>query len=782
MNLETLLANISCYVGDAIIVTDTAWQEGGPHILYVNEGFTRLTGYESEDVMGKSPRLMHGPDTDSSLTARIQRSLEKGQSITIEQLHYTKKKHRFWVEANISPVLNDAGECIYYLAIEKDITDRKVMQEATEQQRMQFLFSETRSRAIMNSIVDAIITVNSEGIIERFSPSAERLFGCEASDREGMPVFSLFVAPGDSELQAILAAKMLNQHDTGNLSTHSLMAKRGNGEEFAAEITCSVMQLGQEKLMVCAVRDVTQIRRAVEEMRHARDVAEAASRAKSEFLANMSHELRTPMNGILGLSAIIKETVLDLEQRECVEALSGSAASLLTILNDILDFSKIEAGEMKLVAQTFSIHDMLHHVRDFMAPLASQKGLSLEFMQAEDAREYLLGDVHRIQQILLNLVGNAIKFTEKGYVHVRSSGAREGDEIMLRIEVQDSGIGISEEQCQRIFQKFTQADGSDTRRYGGTGLGLAISQQLVSLMGGEMGVDSTPGVGSCFWITLRLPLVESCVWQPREEDFAPAVISENEAGNARVLIVEDHAINHMLLSKLLTKMGFHHIDRVEHGGQAVQACYRAQYDLILMDCQMPIMDGYEATRRIRMQELHQGRRTPIVAMTANAMQGDQEKCLDAGMDDYLSKPIDLVMLKRVLTRWLQVTPAMTPDMHEAAGINPHLPVDMHHLRMFTDGNLAEEKTLFGIFMSNADETVSRLQESLHKQDSESWRKAAHRLKGASGNLGAGTLSDLCAQAEKASGFNAEIWSGYMQAIDAELNRVRSFIHQQGGCD
>jgi len=783
MKLETLLANIANYTSDAIVITDADWQQpGGPKIVYVNDTFTALTGYRREEVMGHSPKMLQGPETDREASARIARALAQQQPVVAELLNYTKRKHTYWVEISITPVFNEQGQCVYFLSIEKDVTERRVMQSATEQQSMQFLFSEMRAHAILNSIADGIVTVNASGEIERFSPSAERLFGRESAEVEGTAITSLFTAPGNAEMEAILIAKMHNTYDTGNLTTHNLTGLRADGETFYAEITCSIILLGTEKLMVCAVRDVTQIRTAIEDMRRARDVAEAANRAKSEFLANMSHELRTPMNGILGLSSLIKETVLDAEQRECVEALSGSASSLLTILNDILDFSKIEAGEMQLMAQPFSLHDMLHHVRDFMAPMASQKGLALEFMREEDFPEYLVGDVHRLQQILVNLVGNALKFTDAGYVHVRSAGHVEADQYHLRIEVQDSGIGIPKEQCGRIFAKFTQADGSDTRRYGGTGLGLAISKQLVSLMQGDIGVESVEGVGSCFWFSLTLPIGESRIWQAEEQDVQPSVVRPGDAGAARVLIVEDHAINHMLLGKLLKKMGFTDVDRVEHGGQAVQACHRVKYDLILMDCQMPIMDGYEATRHIRSAEAHTGSRTPIVAMTANAMQGDQEKCMEAGMDDYLSKPIDIVMLKRVLARWLNVVPALAlqPDMPSEQ--NGNAPVNLAHLRIFTDGDVAEEKTLFGIFMRNADEILLRLQESLNKHDSESWRKASHRLKGASGNLGANALSDLCSEAEKASIHTSEVWAEYMTAIAAELTRVRAFIHQQGGCD
>lgn len=784
MQLQTLLANIANYTSDAIVITDADWQQqGGPKIVYVNDAYTALTGFRREEVIGQSPRMLQGPETDRETTQRISRALQQHQPIVAELLNYTKKKHKYWVEISLAPVFNDAGECVYYLAIEKDITERRVMQEATEKQSMEFLFSETRARAILNSIVDGIITVDGKGCIERFSPSAERLFGMDGYEAEGREVASLFLSPGDAEMQAILAAKMQHPHDAGTLSTHTLMAKRADGSQFHAEISCSTMLLGADKLLVCAVRDVTQIRQAVEEMRHARDVAEAASRAKSEFLANMSHELRTPMNGILGLSAILKDTVLDTEQRECVEALSGSASSLLTILNDILDFSKIEAGELRIEPKPFSLHDMMHHVRDFMAPMASQKGITLEFMQSPDCVEYLKGDVHRLQQILVNLVGNAIKFTEKGYVHVRSHCVREeaGDDVRLRIEVQDTGIGIPQEHQASIFNKFTQADGSNTRRYGGTGLGLAICSQLTTLMGGTIGLQSATGIGSCFFIEVPLEISQSHGFESRDDGNNALSVMVTDATQAHVLIVEDHAINTMLLTKLLRKMGFTQIDRAEHGAQAVQMCHATRYDLILMDCQMPILDGYEATKRIRLNELHQGHRTPIVAMTANAMQGDQQKCLEAGMDDYLSKPIDLSMLKRVLARWLHVATGVmvVPDALAHAG---DMAIDLTHLRMFTDGDAEEEKTLYGIFMRNADESITRMEESLSKHDSESWRKAAHRLKGASGNLGAKSLYELCAEAEKASAHPQDAWAGYMQAISQELARVREFIHQQGGCD
>ncbi len=510
---------------------------------------------------------------------------------------------------------------------------------------------------------------------------------------------------------------------------------------------------------------VRQQDRAVRELR-------LASEAKSQFLAAMSHEIRTPLNGVLGMAQLLLETNQTRRQRELAETIRSSGVTLLTLLNEILDLSRIEAGRVEIAQVDFDLRELLGELERIVTGSAQEKGLTLSFSVAAELPEALKGDPDHLHQVLLNLVSNAIKFTDRGGVEVRAQArSRQGPDgiLMVRFEVTDTGIGIPPEDVEHIFERFSQVDQSFARRHGGAGLGLAIAKGLAETMDGEIGLESRPGEGSCFWLSLPLllgdplaarspkPAAEASPEPPTipllPEREAPAAAQvEGASAAARILLVEDNPVNQSVAVGMLEALG-HRVDVANDGREGLHAAGLGGHDLILMDCQMPVMDGLETTREIR--RLEQSRpepvHVPVIALTAAAFATDRERCLEAGMDDYLAKPFELKELAGVLARWLPGNaperieaskPSRVAEPEPAASVLDPGPLD--EIRALqTEGDDRLLTRVIRAYFDSAPGLVDAIADAVEKGDASALADAAHPLKSSSASLGALRLSELC---------------------------------------
>jgi PAS domain S-box-containing protein len=537
-----------------------------------------------------------------------------------------------------------AGDVSYGVEARRRRREQERAEEALRQ-------SESEFRALFDNVNDSVFIVDMEcRFLEANRVACDRL-GYSRDELVHMSIRDI-----DGTEQAVMTPETLAQQAQPGFGLLETVHIRRDGSRFPVEVNARLSEYRGVPAVLSVVRDISERKRAeaeaakrAAELERARAEAESASRAKSQFLAHMSHEIRTPLNGIIGMIDLLRDSPLNPEQKEFAETVRTSARALLALVNDLLDLSRIEAGKMELEPGPFDLAACLEEIGDLLAPQARAKGLDYRF-DAEMACREVLGDAGRVRQIVLNLLSNAIKFTERGHVKLRVRGGEAADgRVVFHIAVEDTGSGIAEDKLPLLFRSFSQVDSSLVRKHEGAGLGLAISRQLAELMGGTLRVTSQAGSGSTFLLTLPLTTLAGGDAEP-----GPAMPAERRLTPAggrvrRVLLVEDNAVNQRVGVRTLEKLGCRP-DVACNGREAVEMARSSPYDLILMDCRMPEMDGYTATREIRRQE-NAGARIPIVAMTAHAVTGAREECLGAGMDDYISKPVSPGELERVLLRW-----------------------------------------------------------------------------------------------------------------------------------
>ena len=665
------------------------------------------------------------------------------------------------------------GRIIGIRATMQDITERKRTEEALKQ-------SEQRFRDLFENASDVIYTADFHGNFTSLNRSGERMTGYTREEALHLN-FAQVVSPESLKRMTEMTARTRTSHDE---TVFELEIFKKSGEPLLVEISSRAIRKDGKPVGIQGIgRDITQRKQVEAELERARDVALESVRLKSEFLAIMSHEIRTPMNGVIGMTGLLLETDLSASQREYAETIQSSADALLRIIDDILDFSKLEAGLLRFEKIDFNLRGAVEATVHLLAERAQAKGVELTSLVHADVPTALQGDPGRLRQVLLNLAGNAVKFTGQGEVVVtvkKVSGT--ASHVTLRFEIQDTGIGISADAQRGLFRAFTQADGSTTRKYGGTGLGLAISRQLVERMGGKIGIESTPGHGSIFWFTAEFETQpESAVRAGHTAgslSSASVLVVDNNAANrkqhrdqsaagVRILVAEDSVVNRKVALGQLRNLGYR-AEAVENGRELLTALDRGHVDVILMDCQMPEMDGFAATAEIRRRE-GTSRHTIIIAMTANALDGDKETCLAAGMDDYLSKPVKSDVLRQKLAWW---TGTGGSGKGSSGGV-----IDQAQLAILRGiqgpGESDWVTEVIDLFLKDAASRLEALREGLRRDDAVEVHRVAHLLKGSSASMGATRMATLSGELENddSAGGAKEL----MAQLDSELVLVREAL-------
>ena len=735
---ESLAARIGAVFDsstDGILVVD---QYG--IIEQVNPSLERMFGHTADELVGNSAAiLMAAPDAEK-LAADVNLFSQNNSSRlvgnTFESSGVTKKGISFPIELSISHF--KVADQLRFTGIIRDISARI---KSVENERA----ARAKYQDVVTSALDAIIVIDEEGIIVEFNPAAEEIFGFKRSAIVGEEMAKLIIPDqhrnahraGMKHYIATGEGPVLNQRI-------EIDAITSDGVSIMVELAIKESIGPEGRLFFGYVRDITEKKAAETALLEAKERAEVANRAKASFLAMMSHEIRTPLNGVLGVLTLLADNVTKADNVKLIKTARRSGKALLAIINDILDFSKLEAGKLDLEIGPFHTDILLDSVSSLVRHQVESKGLKIEFSVAEEVPDVLEGDQGRIRQVLLNLVWNAIKFTEVGGVDVCITHEGETDpNHTIRFEVRDTGIGVPDDHTDELFTEFSTIDASYARKFGGTGLGLSICKALTQSMGGEIGYYKNKNVGSVFWFELPLKLGD-----PAEifDEATNADAAKHLKGldSVRVLLAEDNVTNQLVVGNMLERLGCA-VDTVSNGLEAVERISSLNYDVILMDVSMPEMDGITATQKIRAMS-GPASKVPIVALTAYALEEDRQKVLAAGMNDFVPKPVSRIELARGLARQLKHK-NKNSDILESRQVDNSVLFDVSKLEsIFSDIDVELQNRIYDEFKNDVDRHLSNLNKAHSDQNSEILERATHGLKSVAGTFGADELSRLCGQA------------------------------------
>ncbi|MGH8566260.1 MAG: MHYT domain-containing protein [Gammaproteobacteria bacterium] len=664
------------------------------------------------------------------------------------------------------------------------------LERRVEERTVNLAREEARKGAILTAALDCIISADASGVVTEFNPAAERTFGYSRAEAIGRNLTDLIIRPEHRAAHSEGLKRFLATRDSQILGNRiEVPAMRRNAECFPAELATFAVQVDGEIFFTAYLRDITERKEAESALQAAKEAAEAASGAKSAFLATMSHEIRTPMNAMIGLLEVLSLSTLDAEQKDTVALIRDSSKSLLRLIDDILDFSKIEAGKLELHDEPTSLATLVEHAAQMFSGVASSKGILFSRSIDPWISSAVWVDRLRLRQIINNFLSNAIKFTDRGQVELAVELVQRGSERdVVRIGVRDTGVGMGPMARERLFKPFIQGDPDIERRFGGTGLGLAISKRLADLMGATIEVQSAPQVGTRVTLILSLhratdaelravqpETVEVIANEIKRRKRAPSVAEASASGNL-VLVVDDHPTNCRVLARQLGLLGFA-VTTTSNGREALERWSRGDIvGLLISDCQMPVMDGYELARSIRQAESARkpasngcstAKRVPIIAVTANTLAEAINACRAAGMDEVLTKPIELAKLKRTVDRWLPI--AKGPQPESATKFDAAI-------RALANGDETLESEVLEEYRQANDADLAAAAQAMEKEEFEGVRSAAHRIKGAARMIGAAGLSEAAASLELAapSGDTTSMQTAWAM-VQSESERLYTFI-------